>query len=519
MSELRQYQHDGIDNVARKVGEGKRKIVCQLATGGGKTVMFAGLCMRYLERQDKDILILVHRLELLKQTRATIYEWFGVIAERITDETTTIAPARIYVAMVETINNRLKKNPKYLRNIGMLIVDECHLLHFRKVLEYFPEALTIGYTATPISAVKTVPLNSVYEDIVACVDIPTLINLNSLVPCQTYAAKNINRDALKVSGGDFNEDKMAEEYKKVRHVENAVAAYERHCLGKKVLVFNCNVEHSKIVCDAFLSRNYNARHLDALASKSEREETLAWFKSTPDAILCNIGILTTGFDEPSVEAIIVNRATKSLPLWLQMCGRGARPYANKQFFTIMDLGDNALALGEWNFSHDWKDWFFNPDKTKKGGGVAPIKVCVNDLCEQIISANARVCPKCGTAQPFREPTYEERTVEFVLISKTQINVSDIITEISNGRKEDGTPYNPYYALHKIKKNIIHGFKQEFKVNKIDDATAYKLLAAYQEKVSEWKSVTKRKISTTTAAAWFFEELGRYFNYKPQELSL
>ena len=96
-------------------------------------------------------------------------------------------------------------------------------------------------------------------------------------------------------------------------------------------------------------------------SVSERKDILEWFKHTPDAILTSVGILTTGFDEPTVETIILNRATRSLTLYFQMIGRGSRVLPNKNEFNVVDLGNNAARFGMWNAPIDWQEIFHFPD--------------------------------------------------------------------------------------------------------------------------------------------------------------
>jgi type I site-specific restriction endonuclease len=87
-----------------------------------------------------------------------------------------------------------------------------------------------------------------------------------------------------------------------------------------------------------------------------------WFKDTPDAILTSVGILTTGFDEPTVETIILNRATRSLTLYHQMIGRGSRRLPNKSEFKIIDLGNNVRRFGYWQDYINWHDAFRFPDR-------------------------------------------------------------------------------------------------------------------------------------------------------------
>lgn len=513
MNELRPYQTEAIDALARKAGEGIKRMVFQLATGGGKTVSFAGLSKRYLARNKRRILIVVHREELLKQARATLYNWYGIVAEPVVAGMKHLPPADVYVAMVETANNRLRKNPKYFGDVGMVIIDECHLGNFTKLMAYFPETLLIGFTATPISASRKSPLKDIYEDIVCGVDIPDLIEQRSLVPNRTYHVKNINRKSLAVSRGEFDERVMGETFGRVKHVQNCVEGYKKFALHTKTIIFNCNVDHSRIVNQAFLDAGFESRHLDGNASPYVRQETLQWFKSTPNAILNNIGILTTGFDEPSVHTVIVNKATLSLPLWLQMTGRGARPYPGKDRFTIIDMGGNALFHGDWSASRDWADLFHHPEKPSEGG-VSPVKDCPH--CEAIIHASARICPycqgDCSTA-----PVYDADIAEFELLTERmplQASVVDII-QTTTDKKE-------YYALHQLKHSIIGQAKHQWKLKTITDPVAYKLLAMYQEKVKEWCALKKKPFNQwhkDVSAEWFFAALKDSFNWQPRELSI
>jgi type I site-specific restriction endonuclease len=143
--------------------------------------------------------------------------------------------------------------------------------------------------------------------------------------------------------------------------EKLLHAYTEKSLGKKTLIFNNGIHTSLYVYDSFKNAGYNIRHLDNTTTAEERKDILSWFKKTPDAILTSVGILTTGFDEPTVESIILNRATKSLTLYFQMIGRGSRRLPNKDSFNIIDLGNNALRFGLWNNPVDWQHIFKSPE--------------------------------------------------------------------------------------------------------------------------------------------------------------
>ena len=140
-----------------------------------------------------------------------------------------------------------------------------------------------------------------------------------------------------------------------------ISAYEEIAKGTKTLIFNNGINTSKYVYETFKKAGYNIRHLDNKNNATERKEILRWFSETPDAILTSVSILTTGFDEPTVETIILNRATKSLTLYFQMIGRGSRILANKDSFTVLDMGNNVARFGMWDAPIDWKEIFLFPD--------------------------------------------------------------------------------------------------------------------------------------------------------------
>jgi superfamily II DNA or RNA helicase len=139
-----------------------------------------------------------------------------------------------------------------------------------------------------------------------------------------------------------------------------VQAYEEVALGTKTLIFNSGIISSRLVCEAFKKKNYPVKHLDSTFSDKERAETLEWFHNTKDAILTSVSILTHGFDEPDVETIMLNRATKSLTLYHQMIGRGSRITPVKRQFKIIDLGNNVRRFGLWQQPIDWSHVFVAP---------------------------------------------------------------------------------------------------------------------------------------------------------------
>src|SRR5690606_33745345 len=148
--------------------------------------------------------------------------------------------------------------------------------------------------------------------------------------------------------------------------------------------FSSSVANSLELLEEFTSKGYDARHLDATMPSGERKSVLDWFHRSESGILLNVGILTTGFDEPSVETVILYRATKSLPLYLQMVGRGSRIAPGKHEFNILDFGNNILTHGFW---HEVRPWELTlRDMQEKPKGEEILKNCPN--CEAFIPARA-----------------------------------------------------------------------------------------------------------------------------------
>jgi hypothetical protein len=249
-----------------------------------------------------------------------------------------------------------------------------------------------------------------------------------------------------MKAGDFDTAQMAAAYKNPKYIDTTINAYKKHSLGQKTIIFNCNVEHSIAVNAAFQAAGFNSRHLDA--DSPDRAEVLQWFANTPDAILNNIGIATTGFDQPDIETVIVNKATASMPLWLQMCGRGARPHPIKLAFTIIDLGGNCETHGLWSSPRNWESIFRNPKKP--GAGVAPVKECPK--CAALLHTSKMVCDAtpvgelfpCGYIFP-KVVAKDEGIDEFIQIGR-KIDVKKLI--------EAKAHHKTYHSLHVLVEKVF-----------------------------------------------------------------
>lgn len=394
MPQLRPYQLELLNEAIRATTQHQR-VVVQLPTGGGKSPIQATLLDRYTSKHpQQSALLLVDRGKLLEQMEATIREWASptLTISIINSHTSTPPPAQLYIAMVETIARRINK-PYFkhlLGKVGIIIVDEAHMGNFTKVLTHpiLSHAKTFGFTATPIFASNKFPMNKLYNTIVTGKQVGELIEMGSLVQNYTLASElAVSMSDLSVKNGRIDDEQQGTLLSRAIYVKETVNKYVEWALGKKTIVYNANKSHNKIVCAEFVERGYDAKAVDDDTSEAERSEVLKWYRRTPDAILCNVGLYTKGFDEPAIECVMQNKKTLSLPLYLQMVGRGGRTHPNKTHFINIDMHRNIDIHGDWNWDRDWA-FIFHSGRVKKDG-VPPVKDCPK--CGCIVPASTRVC--------------------------------------------------------------------------------------------------------------------------------
>jgi superfamily II DNA or RNA helicase len=362
---LYDYQLEDLNTIFKHLEESPKgsNLLYQLPTGGGKTVVFSEIAKRYIKETQKKVVVLTHRIELSSQT-SKMLKGFGVKNKIINSDVKELIDQdefMCFVAMVETLNNRLQEEKVEIKNIGLVIIDEAHYNSFRKLFKYFKNSTILGVTATPLSSNIKLPMKDNYQKLIMGESISNLINKKFLARANMFNM-DVSLKTLKLGiHGDYTVKSSDELYGNLSMQGKLLGSYEAIAKGTKTLIFNNGINTSKYVYETFKKAGYPIRHLDNKNTATERKEILTWFSNTPDAILTSVSILTTGFDEPTVETIILNRATKSLTLYFQMIGRGSRVLPNKDEFTVIDLGNNIARFGMWDAPMDWKEIFHFPD--------------------------------------------------------------------------------------------------------------------------------------------------------------
>jgi superfamily II DNA or RNA helicase len=439
---LRPYQNEIINNIRTSFRNGNNRVVLCAPTGSGKTRMFTFMVKEHIAKGG-DALILTHRRELLKQAGST-FQNFDLNPEFIRAGFEPDLSQTLHVSMVETLYQRIHKKEykELIWRKKLIVIDEAHLESFTKLFSYFnPETYVIGATATPHRKGKQqTSLDEFYTDLVQCIDTPELVELGFLSTPKHYGV-HIDMAGLKRTGNDFDTKKY---YEETKMYEGVVYNYEKLTPNKKAILFASNIESSQQVCNEFVNSGYNAKHIDSNMNTSEREDILTWYDKTSDAILCNCGIATTGFDQPDIEVVILYRATTSLPLYLQMCGRGSRITDTKKEFHILDFGNNVNRFKYWNHPREWS---LHKVMGKEKEGAQPVKHCPE--CNYILPASAKVCEGCGHI--FKGKVKESEFAELVLLEPKEVRQiaksKDLETQARMAKEK---LISPFWVLHNVK---------------------------------------------------------------------
>lgn len=413
--QLREYQKDVRDKVMSHIKENQRCCV-SLATGGGKTVVFSEI----VNQLEGRTLICVHREELVHQTSNTLSKEHDLLLPK-----TKQVSKNVCVAMVQTLHNRIKKGQIDVDSFDNLIIDECHRGEFMKILDQF-SGKVIGFTATPnyekmryfFKCLKcgheqttqgdccknklkkykeNIPLSTYYHTLIHGIEINELIEQGYLVKDDNFILDvDTSRLVFDAARGDYTEESISLVFGSKEALDNTVKVYKELAQGRKTILFNPNTLVNKKLFDAMISAGVNAKMYDSNNSDENRQELVDWFSKTPDAVLLNVQVFTTGFDCTDVEVVFLNKKTQSLNLFLQMVGRGGR-ITNKIFkpsFRVIDMGGNIADLGAWSDKRNWDDLFYKKE-CKAVGPPTPAAVRTCEYCESVVAANSLFCPKCG----------------------------------------------------------------------------------------------------------------------------
>ncbi len=402
--QLRNYQLDIIDNIKKSWAHGFKRNILVLPCGAGKTAVFAYMAQASAKNGRK-VWFLVHRQELLKQTLET-FKRFEIPLDNIT------------IGMVATVANHINDYPKP----DFIIFDECHFsaaATWQKIIAAFPEAYITGLTATPCR-LDGKPLGAIYQDLVEGVDADWLIQ-NGYLSDYRYFAPTIPCEMKFTEKGTEYDMTEAEKLLSSRAVfGDVIENYKRYCPDAKAIAYCTTKNHSKATAQAFCENGINAVHFDSDTPKRERERIIEDFRSGTIRVLCNVDLISVGFDCPDCEAVILLRPTMSTALFIQQSMRAMR-YSQGKTAVIIDCVNNYKRHG---LPTDKRNWTLTDNlaayRPTMRSGEFKVRQC--EICYATFSNVLTACPVCHTA-------YAKPRAEIESIKQVQLK------EIEHKRKE------------------------------------------------------------------------------------
>ncbi len=346
MVTLRSYQQEAIDRIKEQFAKSDRQFVI-MPTGSGKTITF----LKYASENHERILILVPSKELLKQVyeSALLFYHKSEISRKGGDFRES--PSKIHICIIHSLRGEYLKfiTDQYF---DLIIIDEAHHSYapsYQKVINGMAFAPRIlGVTATP-DRTDGQMLVEILQNCSFELRIQDLIYQGHLSDVEGFSVKTkIDLSDIDDHNGDFSINQL---YKKlcVESRNNMIVDLcKKHMFERKNLVFCINIAHSQEISKILNERGISSKHIDGSMNEKERNSILTAFRSGEVSCLCNCQLLTEGFDEPSINGIILARPTRSRALFTQMIGRGLRTSPGKKNCKIIDIVDNHRNLAGFN---------------------------------------------------------------------------------------------------------------------------------------------------------------------------
>lgn len=441
---LRQYQTDLEEGVRQAYREGYKSPCIVLPCGGGKSVIIADIAKKATAKGNR-VLFLVHRRELCEQIENT-FAWWGVNM-KLCD-----------IMMVQTAARRLAKLPEP----KLIITDEnhhCLANTYRKIYDHFSNSKKVGVTATPIR-LNGDGLGDVNDKLVIGVSAKWLIENHCLAPYDYYAPSLVDLTGAKISKGEFETASVEKLLLKKAVYGNVIEYYRKLADGKQAICYCTSIRHSTEMALMFNEAGIKAAHIDGTTPKTERDDIVHRFKNGEITILCNVDLISEGFDVPDCECAILLRPTQSLTLYIQQAMRCMRYRKDKRAVIIDHVGNYARH----GLPDDDREWTLaKKDKSKKEEEKSDPKKSVTQCPSCFLTFHTKdengntvsVCPYCGAEMPVEErKPLEEKEAELVKIESFRIDYADpssckTYKELREYAKRHG--YKPGWAYYQAKK--------------------------------------------------------------------
>ena len=407
MLELRQYQENLLRQVQHRLAaEPRARLMLQLPTGGGKTVIAGALLADWLQNGRKAVW-LTHRKELAEQTRRMLTDAGVSAITRVNWTPGEDAPAMAggaVILMAQTVGRRNARREiwdRYDAN-DLLVIDEAHhaaAAGWERAMRQWPGPI-VGMTATPWRLSEKEGFDHLFEDLLCGPQTADLQALEKPALCQAQVF--IPTPEQRIAGGavdrtgDYTEAGIEQANRDHPDImtAGALAFWQKHAAEppnnqRPTIAYAVSVDHAHNLAAVFNEAGVPAAVILGDTNREDRDRAIAGFRDGSIKVLVNVIVATEGFDLPDASCIIIARPTMSLALYLQMVGRGLRPKPDGGDCIILDLAANAVTHG---LPEDHREWSLEPRGTQKAG-EAPVVVC--PLCETASPAASHNCRGCG----------------------------------------------------------------------------------------------------------------------------
>lgn len=333
---LRDYQQSAVDATLAEL-EAARSSLIVLPTGCGKTVVFAHIIKHFAGRGRA--LVIAHREELIHQAAEKIRAVTGEapdieMAEHHADSH-MFRRTGVIVASVQTLLSDKRLGKFRPDDFSLIVTDEAHhatAASYRRVYDHFgtnPKCRHLGVTATPDRADEEA-LGQIFSSVGYVYEIVDAIHDGWLVPIlqRSVTVDSMDFSNIRTTAGDLNGADLAAVMEYERNLHEVASPTLALAKWRKVLVFAASVAHAERLCEIFNRHRPNSAHwISGETPKDVRRERLGAYAAGDFQFLVNVGVFTEGFDEPTIDMVVMARPTKSRALFSQMVGRGTRPLA------------------------------------------------------------------------------------------------------------------------------------------------------------------------------------------------
>lgn len=418
----RWYQQDLIDKTRAAWAGGARDVVVVSPPRSGKTKMAVWLSEPFLA-QGVQVFMQAHRAELVKQIAGEYAEHghmvdvlapSDVVAQIIHEQTKTLGRsfvrrgAPMVIGSVQTVLSRAESLPNWANRVGLWITDECHHClsdnQWGKVIQLFPNALGLGFSATPARTDRKSLARSqggVFDAMVKGVTARQLIREGHICEYRIIAPPaSIDRTSIRVgSTGDFTQAGLTDARKHSTITGDAVASYLRFTPGENAIVFAVDIEHAMELCASYRAAGVTAEAVSSKTPSSIRSALMSKFERGVFNVLVNVDLFGEGLNVKGITTVIMCRPTQSFVLYVQQFFRALTKADGKHRGTIIDHAGNVGYFGKiYGMPDTYNGWTLEAEERGSRRGVRdpeimPVTTCV--ACFTTYESTLTECPHCG----------------------------------------------------------------------------------------------------------------------------